>query len=514
MRRRDFLRTTGALAGAGLGMGYIPSVFGEPFGQFPTASAGKILPSGVRANRILEIFLYGGLSPWETLYFVPEYGTPSDPTFPNQQFYTFGGATHTNAASVSAALSTCGLSASEPDGVPFAADANGKMVNLGPFAAPLRNRTDLTARLRVLVQRHDLEPHEAAIPLALSGKRVGLPSLAGLGAHVQRYFLDQGTAGRQSPYSYVFSTGGISGDNVNAAAATGFHPGTARPLLVKVDSAQGLYGLLARTKVGSAADRAKYDAGIDAYVKQYQARLKYAGMGDPLRSRRTADLAQSAIAVQNADAIATVLDQSLFAPQSGTACGDSSSYNIPAMSLKIARHLLTHPTEPARYVCVSDTGLLEASGGGGYDTHTDNSHDTARNLKNLLDQLAAMINTPGENDPTKIDLDDTMIILNTEFGRTPVSQSGNGRNHHPYGYVTAFIGGPITAQQAGVYGAIGPDGNAQTYLTPSESRIAALLALGIYPFAQESFFVSDVAGAASEDAAVTSVTKRALGYDV
>ena len=511
MQRRDFLRLTGAAAGTGLGMlSFVPEVFGAPFGQFPAASASRILPDGVRAKRVLEIFLYGGLSPWETLYFVPEYGQPSDPTYPNQQFYTFGG---TGFDSVAYAMSQCGVGA-EPDGVPFAPDDNGKMVNLGPFAAPLRNRADLVSRLRVLVQRHELEPHEAAIPLALSGKRVGLPSLAGLGAHVQRYFLDQAEVGRLSPYSYVFSTGGVPGDNVNAAAATGFHPGTARPLLIKVDSAQQLYGLLARNKVGTANDRARYDAAISAYVQQYQSHLRYGGMGDPLRSRRAADLAQSAVAVANSGAVSSVLDPSLFATQSSSLCS-VTNVNTPAMSLKIAAHLLTHPTEPARYVCVSDTGLQEASGGGGYDTHSENSQDTARNFKNLLDTLASIINTPGENDPAKISLDDTMIILNTEFGRTPkAQQGGNGRNHHPYGYVTAMIGGPITAQQAGVYGAIGPDGKATKWLTPSESRIAALLALGIYPFGQESFFVSDVSGAATEDDAVVSVSKRALGYTV
>ena len=95
-------------------------------------------------------------------------------------------------------------------------------------------------------------------------------------------------------------------------------------------------------------------------------------------------------------------------------------------------------------MCVSDVGLYEASGGGGYDTHTDNAHDTARNFDNVLRSLAQVINEPGESDPKKLDLDDTLIILNTEFGRTPVRQDGgSGRNHHPYGYVTAFIGGPI-----------------------------------------------------------------------
>ena len=41
----------------------------------------------------------------------------------------------------------------------------------------------------------------------------------------------------------------------------------------------------------------------------------------------------------------------------------------------------------------------------------------------------------GEANPSKIDLDKTMIVLNQEFGRTPGAQDGRfGRNHWPYGY--------------------------------------------------------------------------------
>jgi hypothetical protein len=49
-----------------------------------------------------------------------------------------------------------------------------------------------------------------------------------------------------------------------------------------------------------------------------------------------------------------------------------------------------------------------------------------------------------------------------------------------------------------VYGAIGPDGNAVTYATPGELRAAMLVAMGIYPFAPESFAVGDVPGVQSE----------------
>ncbi len=161
---------------------------------------------------------------------------------------------------------------------------------------------------------------------------------------------------------------------------------------------------------------------------------------------------------------------------------------------------------------MSDVGLYEASGGGGYDTHSGNAFDTARNFDNMLRSLLAIINTPGENDPTKLSLDDTLIILNTEFGRTPWSQDGgDGRNHHPYGYVTAFIGATVTAAEKGIYGAIGPDGVATTAATPAENRIGALLSLGIWPFAPEAFAVSDVTGATSEQEAVMLATQRILG---
>jgi hypothetical protein len=230
-----------------------------------------------------------------------------------------------------------------------------------------------------------------------------------------------------------------------------------------------------------------------------------------VRSNKFADLSVAASTVGHTDAIRGVLDPSLFVTQGGSSCNLSRTRDIPTMSLQAARHLLTHPTEPARYVCVSDTGLYEASGGGGYDTHEDHAMDTARNFDNMLQALLAIINGPGETDPTKLSLDDTLIILNTEFGRTPTAQDRTGRNHHPYGYVTAFMGATITPAERGIFGAIGPNGRATMAATPSENRIGALLSLGIWPFAPEAFAVSDVPGAATEEQAVQLATQRVLG---
>jgi hypothetical protein len=508
MNRRRFLKSMGIAAG---GAALLTSPWmrrrgnAAAFGEFPAGAESVKLPDGVKAKRVLEIFLYGGLSQWETLYLVQDYGRPTDPEYPNTQYYALP-------SSTAAAIADCGVPAG-PIGRAFGMDADGAAVELGPFAHRLWSRPDITGRMRLIVQRHNLEPHEAAVPQALTGKPVGQPSAAGLGTHVQRYFLESGLAPeRASPWSYVFSSGGISSDNVAAAAATGSHPGAARPLLIKTDSASTLNTLLTRPTVGG--DRAAYDDVSRAYLAQYNQRLTWPGQGR-VRSPRVDDLAVAFNTTTRVDAIAGVLDSDFLAQVPGTACGVTRSRDIPHMGLEAARHLLTHPTEAARYVCLSDIGLEEASGGGGYDTHSGNAYSTSMNFDNVLQGLLAIMNGPGETDPNKLSLDDTMIILNTEFGRTPWNQGGgNGRNHHPYGYVTAFIGGPINTAQAGIHGAIGRDGRATTWATPGENRIAALLALGIWPFSPEGFGVSDVRGADTEVHAASSAINAVLGIQL
>jgi Protein of unknown function (DUF1501) len=512
LRRRDFLKLSAAGAAGAAGAAALTwrRAHGAPFGEFPESAAAVALPADLRADSVLEVFLYGGLSAWETLYLVEEYGRPSDPDFPNQQFYTYSGTGGPD--SVEAALDACAFPVGEPMGLPFARDLNGADVQIGPFAHRLRQRPDLLARMRLLVQHHQLEPHEAAVPQALTGKPLGQPSAAGLGAHIQRFFGERADRSRAAPFSYVFATGGIPGDNVSAAASTGLHPGAARPLSVNISNAERFYELLGRARVGAGDARDRYDRLMQVYVDQYRQRLRWRGAGDPVRSARFTDLSLAMEAVGNVDAIAGVMEESLFVAREGLACGEENGFDVPGMSLNAARHLLLHPDQPARYVCVSDIGLFEASGGGGYDTHSDNSRDTARNFDNLLRSLTEIINSPGEKDPAKLDLDRTLVILNTEFGRTPFPQDeSSGRNHHPYGYVTAFLGGPIRDGQAGIHGAIGPDGVATEYMLPSENRIAALLALGIWPFSPEGFAVSHVRDALDEPEAARLAIERALG---
>src|SRR6476620_8460908 len=244
MRRREFLGLVGGASAAAIAGPYFMRKAHAQFGVFPSGAEAVTLPEGMRAKRVLEVFLYGGLSPWETLYFVRNYGTPTDPQYANQQYYTY-------AASNATQLTRCGAASFDTQRE-FGQDSLGATVEIGPFADRLWQRADVRDRMRIVVQKHTLEPHEAAVPMALTGRPVGQPTAAGLGAHVQRARLDANlTPDRASPHAYVFATGGISSDNVAAAAASGTHPGGARPLLIKTDNAARFTQLLSRSTVGA-----------------------------------------------------------------------------------------------------------------------------------------------------------------------------------------------------------------------------------------------------------------------
>lgn len=113
--------------------------------------------ASLRAQNILEIFLYGGVSQYESFYCVDAFG----------QSDSSGWWTFFNNGEVQKAVAQCGYAG--PLLQDFAKDSDGNQVKFGPFVMPLRDRPDVMDRVRVAVTRHDLEPHEGAIPLALAG---------------------------------------------------------------------------------------------------------------------------------------------------------------------------------------------------------------------------------------------------------------------------------------------------------------------------------------------------------
>ena len=101
----------------------------------------------------------------------------------------------------------------------------------------------------------------------------------------------------------------------------------------------------------------------------------------------------------------------------------------------LARRLVEHGV---RYVEVNH---------GGWDTHNDN-HDLMPGLTNPVDiALSALIDDLHYRGL----LDETLVVVGTEFGRTPELNSNNGRNHHPNAFSCLLAGGGIKGGQ--FYGA-------------------------------------------------------------
>jgi uncharacterized protein (DUF1501 family) len=64
--------------------------------------------------------------------------------------------------------------------------------------------------------------------------------------------------------------------------------------------------------------------------------------------------------------------------------------------------------------------------------HEDNARAVDKPIAGLLKDLKA-----------RGMLDDTLVIWGGEFGRTPMAQGGDGRDHNPYGFTMWMAGGGV-----------------------------------------------------------------------
>lgn len=500
MRRRRFLKSVGATA-AGLGAGAFgilkyPRTAQAAWGEWPEDKMDALLPANRRAKNVLEVYMYGGVNPWDTFYTVPGWGG-------NSRFLNAYQAETNNYFN-----NVCGFSGNLSE--EFAEDEGGTMVHLGPWTWPLRQRPDIVDRMRILTTRHDQFAHEGANPLMLSGSRLGSPRLAGVGSSIQRYFLEQPGGLRATPYAWVLYPGSeFATDNVRAASSVGLHPGTATPLSLTVASNSKLFDLLARDTVDSF--RPEFDAAIGYYEQRYRNRFRFGGKGSPTRSQTRDNYEFANFTRNNSAAIQGVLDPMFFQNINDAECNRDQK-SMPAMQARLAAALLTRNNDQARFVQMIDAGL-DPHPSAGHDTHWDHVDFSAPNVSHTLAKLAEIINEPNEDDPDKINLDDTLIVLTTEFGRTAAKQGDTGLNHWPGGFCTVLIGGPVTAAEKGVVGyATEEEGFAEKWMNPAEIRMTIMAALGIYPFSSQTFAVGDVGGGVeTELEAALRIKERYLG---
>ena len=84
---------------------------------------------------------------------------------------------------------------------------------------------------------------------------------------------------------------------------------------------------------------------------------------------------------------------------------------------------------------------------GGWDDHLDIDRKLIQRCPDMDQATAALIRDLKRRGK----LDETLVLWGGEFGRTPVSESGTGRDHDPFGFTVFLAGGGIKGGL--VYGA-------------------------------------------------------------
>ncbi len=90
---------------------------------------------------------------------------------------------------------------------------------------------------------------------------------------------------------------------------------------------------------------------------------------------------------------------------------------------------------------------------GSWDTHNANF----TRVPELCDELDAALSTLLQDLESRGMLNETLVVLATEFGRTPEINVNDGRDHHPSGFSCVLAGGGIRGGQ--VYGATDANGD-------------------------------------------------------
>lgn len=124
-----------------------------------------------------------------------------------------------------------------------------------------------------------------------------------------------------------------------------------------------------------------------------------------------------------------------------------------------------------------------------FNGHTKNAREVDKPIAGLLRDLKS-----------RGLLEDTLVIWAGEFGRTPVSQGGDGRDHNPYGYSIWMAGGGV--KPGFIYGATDEIGyhavEDRMHIHDFHATVLALLGFEherlTYRYSGRDFRLTDVAG--------------------
>ncbi len=155
----------------------------------------------------------------------------------------------------------------------------------------------------------------------------------------------------------------------------------------------------------------------------------------------------------------------------------------------------------ARRLCERDVRFVQCTHSYKWDQHSDlynrhnaNAAEVDRPIAGLLKDLRS-----------RGLLEDTLVIWAGEFGRTPVSQGGDGRDHNPYGYTIWMAGAGVkrgyrygATDEIGYHAAVN-----RMHIHDFHATVLHLLGLDhenlTYRFSGRDFRLTDVAGLVHRD---------------
>jgi len=466
MHRRDFLKALGKGAAAGA-LACASAARGLPLTDWggidtkPVICRHLVMPCLDRNYRVCEIFLRGGLACFETLWTTyvspdlaarPEYLSDlvwSDltdrPVFTN--YY---------------------LNRTLPFGTP----------SLGPSAEPLFALEADRPKMRVIAVQHDLLPHEAAVPYALTGTRLGRPTFAGMAAAFNKAY----ASSPDSLQSVVFHS--QSDQYMSYAAATGAHGTEYAPLVVRLGDETFVENL---DRVSSGLSDA--NGLISLYADRYQEAMSF--QSEPIRSAAFASYASAQRYLADADALIPIFEDLTLdvPPKSGVLSDPCANQNCVRAALEVLRSDRPNGAQPVRYaLAVADSNANRKafdSHNGFVDSPEEHAHSQHYTLWQIFDVLREA-RADGTWNP-----DETLVFINTEFGRRQKEAGSNGTEHHPEGYVNMLIGGPVaTDAHVGSIDMWSSPGSGSGAYTTTDVRAAVALAAGIDPY-QDSIYGED-----------------------
>jgi uncharacterized protein (DUF1501 family) len=124
---------------------------------------------------------------------------------------------------------------------------------------------------------------------------------------------------------------------------------------------------------------------------------------------------------------------------------DAYGKHICGQSVLLARRLVEAGVPIVTVCCAA--GDLNGSQGDHWDTHGDNFNRLKKTMLPVFDRAASALLADLQQ---RGRLDETLVVMMGDFGRTPKINGSAGRDHYPFSYSVALAGGGIAGGQ--VYG--------------------------------------------------------------